>query len=243
MRKFSMCFIIAIAFVCTMCSASATGGLSYDVTYTVNGAAVNISYSVANAENESHGINLFAVLYKNLSAESVTASSLTAAPGATVGGRMQIAVPDGAREQYSVKFLAWEDMRTLRSIGGFKHIRDIEPYLREKSIPISAMGGEIFNLYMNCDSVIGANPDAMHIVGYNPQKFEVVDLCALTAEKELLPCETDGCGIIISEADFQNGKLIFNFSSDKGRNSGINNVVVFKALADVENEEITYHIQ
>lgn len=64
-----------------------------------------------------------------------------------------------------------------------------------------------------------------------------------TAEKELLPCETDGCGIIISEADFQNGKLIFNFSSDKGRNSGINNVVVFKALSDVENEEITYQIQ
>ena len=81
------------------------------------------------------------------------------------------------------------------------------------------------------------------LLGYNPQKFEVVDLCAFTAEKELLPCETDGCGIIISEADFQNGKLIFNFSSDKGRNSGINNVVVFKALADVENEEITYQIQ
>lgn len=243
MRKISMCFIIAVAFVCTMCSASADGGMSYDVAYTVDGAAVNISYSVANAETESHGINLFAVLYKNSSAESVTAAALTAAPGATVGGSMQIAVPTGAREQYSVKFLAWEDMRVLKPIGVAKPIRDIEPYLREKSMPISARRGEIFNLFMNCDNVIGANPDAMHIIRYNPQKFETVDLCALTAEKELSPCEPGNCGIKIAEADFQNGKLIFNFCPDNGRNSGVNNVVAFKALADVENEEITYQIQ
>ncbi len=243
MRKFLVCFGLAAAVVCAMCAASANGGLSYDVTYTVSDAAIDISYSVTNAGSEPHVINLFSVLYKNSAAEKLIAAPLTAASEATAVGNMQIAVPDGAREQYSVKFLAWEDMLTLKPIGGAKPIRDIEPYLREKSIPISAQSGGMFNLYMNCENAIGSNPDAAHIIRYNPQKLEPIDLCALTEEKELSSGKIDGCGVAIAEADLQNGKLIFNFRSDNGRNSGLNNVAAFKALCDVENEEIIYQIQ
>ena len=48
---------------------------------------------------------------------------------------------------------------------------------------------------------------------------------------------------MIQSIDTQNGKIIFNFDLPEGRNTGINNIVKFRALSDVSGEEIIYEIQ
>ena len=217
--------------------------ITYAVTYTVSIENMNILYSVSNATNTVQNINIFSALYKNGVLQRVISTPLTVNADTVGSGNIAMILPETGKEEYSVKMMAWENMSTIRPLGKSKTVRDIEPYLREKTEVVSANNGQEFKLYMNSENVIGNNIEADHIIKFNPQKFEVVDLCGFTYEKELASGGIENTGITIKSIDAQNGKIIFNFDLPKGRNTGINNIVRFRALSDVSGEEIIYEIQ
>lgn len=93
-----------------------------------------------------------------------------------------IELPSEDREQYCVKAMVWEDMIRLRPVGKIKRVRDIESYLREKTIIVSANAGDIVNLYMNTENAIGDNADVNHTITYNSQKLELW-ICAVLRMK------------------------------------------------------------
>ena len=217
--------------------------ITYDVTYTVSNENMNILYSVSNGTNTVQTVNIISALYKNGVLQRVISTPLTVNADTVGSGNIAMILPETGKEECSIKMMAWENMSTIRPLGKSKTVKDIEPYLREKTVVISANDGQEFKLYMNSENVIGNNIEANHIIKFNPQKFEVVDLCGLTYEKELAPCKIENTGITIKSIDAQNGKIIFNFDLPEGRNTGINNIVKFRALSDVSGEEIIYEIQ
>lgn len=217
--------------------------VTYDVKYTVSNDSMNILYTVDNAAGNNQTVNMIAALYKRGVLQRVITTPLTINADEKNSGSITMILPETDKEECSVKMMVWESMGTLRPIGSVKTVKDIEPYLREKTIVVSADAEEEFNLYMNSDNVIGKNNGADHIIKFNPQKFEVIDLCGLTYEKELASGEIEGTEITIQSIDAQNGKIIFNFDLPEGRDTGINNIVKFRALSEVFGEEVIYQIQ
>ncbi len=217
--------------------------IAYDVTYTVSNENMNILYSVSNGTNTVQTVNIISALYKNGVLQHVISTPLTVNADTVGNGNIAMILPETGKEECCVKMMVWENMSTIRPLGKSKTVKDIEPYLREKTVVISANDGQEFKLYMNSENVIGNNSEADHIIKFNPQKFEVVDLCGLTYEKELAPGKIENTGITIQSIDAQNGKIIFNFDLPEGRNTGINNIVKFRALSEVSGEEIIYEIQ
>ena len=217
--------------------------ITYDVTYTVVNENMNILYSVNNAMNTPQTVNIISVLYRNGVLQRVISTPLTVNADTTGSGNIAMILPEMGKEECSVKMMVWENMSTIRPLGKAKTVKDIEPYLREKTVVISANGGQEFKLYMNSENAIGDNIEADHIIKFNPQKFEVVDLCGFTYEKELTAGKIENMGITIQSIDTQNGKIVFSFDLPEGRNTGTNNIVKFRALTDVSDEEITYQIQ
>lgn len=218
-------------------------GITYDVAYTVSNENMNILYSVNNTTNTTQNVDVISVLYKNGILQRVISEPFAVNAGAAKSGSITMILPETGREQCSVKMMVLENENTLRPLGKSKTVKDIEPYLREKTAVISANDGQEFKLYMNSENVIGNNIEADHIIKFNPHKFEVIDLCGLTYEKELVPGKIENTGIAIQSIDTQNGKIIFNFDLPEGRNNGINNIVRFKALSGASGEEIIYEIQ
>lgn len=217
--------------------------ITYDVAYTVSDDNMNILYTVNNGESTPKTVTLIAALYKDGALYQIFPKTLEVNSRDESSDTIEVSFPNNDKELYNVKMMVWENMRTLRPLGETKSVKDIEPYLREKTILITKGNGEIFKLYMNSENAIGNNFDTEHIITFNPQKFEIVDLCGLTYEKELEAGTISNTGITIQSADIENGKFVLKFTSPGKRNTGVNNVVVFKALSDVSGEEITYKIQ
>ncbi len=217
--------------------------ITYDVTYTVSNDNMNILYSVNNAANTAQTVNMISALYRNGVLQHVITTPLTVNADTVGSGSITMILPETDKKECSVKMMAWESMGTLRPLGSVKEVKDIEPYLREKTIAVSADAEREFNLYMSSDNAIGNNSAAEHVIKFNPQKFEVIDMCGLTYEKELAPQKIENIGITIQSVDTENGKIIFNFDLPEGRNNGINNVVKFRAISDASDEEIIYEIQ
>lgn len=215
----------------------------YDINYTISGNSMNILYTIENEENIIKTVSIIAVMYKSGVMSQVASKSMILNNNGTGFDTIEMIIPEIDKEYCSVKMMVWENAESLRPIGKSKMIKDIEPYLREKVIIVSKNSGQKFKIYMNSENVIGDNIEADHIIKFNPQKFEVVDLCGLTYEKELAPGKIENTGITIQSIDAQNGKIIFNFDLSEGRNTGINNIVKFRALSDVSGEEIIYEIQ
>ena len=224
-------------------SVANLSNITYDVTYTVLNENMNILYSVNNAMNTPQTVNIISVLYRNGVLQRVISTPLTVNADTVGSGNIAMILPETGKEECSVKMMVWENMSTIRPLGKSKTVKDIEPYLREKTAVISANNGQEFKLYMNSENVIGNNIEADHMIKFNPQKFEVVDLCGFTYEKELASGKIENTEITIKSIDTQNGKIIFNFDLPEGRNTGINNIVKFRALSEVSGEEIIYEIQ
>lgn len=217
--------------------------ITYDVTYTVLNENMNILYSVNNATSTKQTVNVISALYRNRVLQHVISMPLTVDADSEGSGNIAMILPETRKEECSVKMMVWENMGTLRPLGKSKTVKDIDPYLREKTVVISANDGQEFKLYMNSENIIGNNGEAEHIIKFDPQKFALVDLCGFTYEKELTAGKIENTGITIQSIDAENGKIVFNFDLPEGRNTGTNNIVKFRALTDVSDEEITYQIQ
>lgn len=215
--------------------------VTYDVIYTISGRNMNITYSIDNPSNTNQTVNTIAALYKNGILQKVILTPLTLNRGVINSGNISMILPESDAEQCSVKMMVWDS--ALRPLGNAKNVNDVEPYLREKTIAVSEESGKEFNLYMKAENVIGGNTEAEHIIKYNPQKFALVDLCGLTYEKELSPGKIENTGITVKSVDTEHGEIVFNFDLPEGRNTGTNNIVKFKALSGVSEEEIIYKIQ
>lgn len=237
MTKRVVSIVISLIVLCIFARAENDYLLQYDISYNIVQNNMSITYNAENTDKSS--IQLIAALYRGDILQAVFSKPVSDETDNTI----VIELPSEDREQYCVKAMVWEDMIRLRPVGKIKRVRDIEPYLREKTVIVSANAGDIVNLYMNTENTIGDNADANHTITYNSQKLEIVDLCGFTYEKELSVGKIANIGLNIREFNSQAGTAVFNFDLKHGRNAGVNNLVKFKALSDMHDEEIIYSIE
>lgn len=231
----------------TQVYAQSTNLLEYDTVYTVETnddiTTMNIMFNVHNGESESRQPLLIAVMYNNRRISQIKVCEPSIDAGATVNQEITISIPNYEKENYYVSFFVWENHRNLRPLGEHKTVIDIDSYLREKNIYVTANENLNFKVYMNSSTVKGENDYAVHTIEYDVSKIAPVDLCGFTYDNELAACEILNAGIIIENVDTINGIVKYRFLKDSGRNTGVNNIIEFKTLTSITDAEIRYTIQ
>jgi len=221
--------------------------IEYDVTYTIsttdNTTTMSTIFTVTNNETDIKQPLLMVAMYDNNNMIGIKTAKPEIASGTTITEMVSITIPDAQTDNYCIKIFVWESTGSLRPLGKSKMINDIDPYLREKYIYVTKNENSEFKFYMNALEVKGENNDAIHTIEYDVSKIFPIDLCGFTYEKELLETEIPNTNILIDSVDFENGIIKYKFINNAGRNTGINNMIKFKALTDLTNEEIKYTIQ
>lgn len=218
--------------------------VEYDVTYNViassEGKEMIINYSVGNYP-EYDTVLLIAALYDEDRLCDIETKSLSI-DGTTNTDSITLHLPENG-EGYSIKLMVWEDLSTFKPLGDVKEILDVDNYLYEKYIYVTAEANSSFNVYMTATMVNGDNGAATHTIKYDPSKISPVDLCGFTYAKELVAGEVINTNIIVQNVDLANGEIVYRFNLEAGRNSGINNYIKFRATEELDNELIFYTIQ
>lgn len=219
--------------------------IEYDITYDIvsdNTLTIDIEYNVYNGNAENKGLSLIAALYYNsvlcdLKTQPLYISSQTNASESIV-----LSLPDN-NENYSVKLMVWDGLGTIRPIGNAKSVADLDNYSREKYLYITSNADVGFNIFMNAATVKGVNSDMIHTLHYDSSKITPIDLCGFTFEKELSAGTIENSNVIIQGVDLNAGKIQYSFNLSTGRNTGVTNMVRFKTLSQVQDEQIIYTIQ
>ena len=239
--------ICMVAFAEDSAIASTTDVIEYDVVYTVttveNITTLNAVFTVTNNETGPEEPLLIAAIYDNGRMVEMQTAQTTITSGATVNETVSITIPNDKTESYYIKLFAWEGSGSLRPLGKYKMVNDIDPYLREKLIYITTTENTEFKIFTNASTAKGGDGDVIHAIEYDTTKVVPIDLCGFTYEKELSAVEIPNSNIVIESVDSENGIIKYKFLNDAGRNSGINNVVKFKALTSIMDAEIKYTIQ
>lgn len=221
--------------------------IEYDVVYTVttadNATMLTATFTVTNNEVGNESPLLIAAIYDDGRMVNIQTVQPTINSGATVNEIVSIVIPEDKTETYYVKLFAWEGSSSIRPLGKYKTVNDIDSYLREKLIYITAAENSTFNIFMNATTAKGGDDSMVHTIEYDALKVVPIDLCGFTYEKELSAVEIPSSNIVIEFVDSENGIIKYKFSNDAGRNSGINNVIKFKALTSIMDSEIKYSIQ
>lgn len=221
--------------------------VDYEMTYTIstiNGQAnMNVNCNIYNSGTDDIQPVIVAGIYDNGVLRNLQLQPVIVPGGTSRIGNIVLQLPDENRNRYSVKLMLWESVGTLKPLGEAKTVDDIEDYLREKFIYVNTTANDEIRLFMNSENTIGNNINAVHTILYDTSQFLPIDLCGFTYEKELSQMIVDTADIEIIEADFTAGVIKYRFSSDEGRNTGINNFIKFKALTTADNREITYTIR
>ena len=216
--------------------------ISYDMVTVENGSSMNVVYTINNSESELKSAVLFVILYEDGKLVRCRKTETTVLPNETKTENAVLPL-EGSGNVYTVKVMAFENLEVLKPLGTCKFIKDVEPYSRQKHLYLNAVSGKEINIYMNSLQTIGNNEKAIHTIIYNPLSLLPLDLCGFTYEKEVFSGEIKNTGIVINKADFENGILEFSFKTPDGRNTGINNIIKFKALTDLTQESVIYTIQ
>ena len=219
--------------------------MEYDVTYSiVSGDTLNIdiNYNVYNGNTQNKSVSLIAALYNNGVLSDIKIQELSVTSQSNATDNIIFPIPEN-NENYSIKLMVWEGFGTIRPIGKAKQVSDFDIYSREKYLFITSNADVGFNIFMNAATVKGANPHMIHTLQYNPQKITLVDLCGFTYEKELSVGVIENSNVIVENVDLDAGKIKYRFNLLDGRNTGITNVVKFKTLSQVVDEQIIYTIQ
>lgn len=132
---------------------------------------------------------------------------------------------------------------SLRPLGKYKTVNDIDSYLREKLIYVTTTENAEFKIFMNASTVKGGDSDMVHTITYDTTKVVPIDLCGFTYENELSTTAIENTNVVIDSVDTTNGIIKYHFLTDTGRNTGINNIIKFKALTSITDAEIKYIIQ
>lgn len=221
--------------------------IEYDVVYTVtntdNVTTLNATFTVTNSENGIEEPLLIAAIYDDGRLVTMETAQPEIASGATINETVTVVIPEDKTETYYVKLFAWEGSSSIRPLGKYKTVNDIDSYLREKLIYITSAKNSTFNIFMNATTTKGGDDSMVHTIEYDSTKVVPIDLCAFTYEKEISAVEIPNSNIVIEFVDSENGIIKYRFLNDAGRNSGINNVIKFKALTSITDSEIKYTIQ
>lgn len=221
--------------------------IEYDVVYTVttvdNITSLNASFTVTNNETGTESPLLIAAIYDDGRMVNMQTAQPTISSGATVSEVVSIVIPEDKTESYYVKLFAWEGTGSLRPLGKYKTVNDIDSYLREKLIYITAPDNAEFNIFMNASTVKGGEDTVVHTIEYDTTKVIPIDLCGFTYEKEISATTIDNANVVIDSVDTTNGIIKYHFPIISGRNTGVNNVVKFKTLTSIIDTEIKYTIQ
>lgn len=238
-------FIVVYAEETTI--ASTTDLIEYDVVYTVttteNITTLSAVFTVTNNESGTEAPLLIAAIYDAGRMVEMQTAQPTISSGATVNETVSVIIPSDKTDSYYIKLFAWEGSSSIRPLGKYKMVNDIDSYLREKLMYVTAAENTEFKIYMNASTVKGENNDAVHTIEYDVSKVSPVDLCGFTYESETTVGTISGTNIVIESVDTTNGIIKYKFTIGAGRNTGINNIIKFKALADITDAEIKYTIQ
>jgi len=247
-----LCLIVSLMFVVvhaeTLTTTATNDLITYDVFYTVtttdNGTILNANFTVTNNESESENALLIAAIYDE-EGRMVTMQKTepTIVSGTTVSETVSVTIPENKNDSYDIRLYAWEGAGSLKPLGKHKMVSDIDPYLREKSILITSTENTEFKVFMNAFTVNGNASDVIHTIEYDTTKMIPTDLCGFTDKKELSATTVQNTNVIIDTVDTTNGIIRYRFSNDSGRNTGTNNIIKFKALTSITDEEIKYTIQ
>lgn len=219
--------------------------IEYDITYSIvsdNTLNMDIEYNVYNGNAENKSISLIAALYYNGVLCDLKTQPLYISSQANVSESIVLPLPDN-NENYSVKLMVWDGLGTIRPIGNAKSVADLDNYSRVKYLYITSNADVGFNVFMNAATVKGANSDMIHTLQYNSSKITPIDLCGFTFEKELSAGTIENSNVIIQGVDLNAGKIQYRFNLSTGRNTGVTNMVRFKTLSQLQNEQIIYTIQ
>lgn len=244
-----ICIVMLLIFTVVYAEeiASTTNLIEYDVVYTVtntdNVTTLNATFTVTNRENGTEEPLLIAAIYDDGRLVTMETAQLAIASGATINETVSVIIPEDKTETYYIKLFAWEDTGSLRPLGKYKTVNDIDSYLREKLIYVTVAENTEFKIFMNASTAKGGDGDVIHTIEYDTTKVVPIDLCGFTYEKELSAVEIPNSNIVIESVDSENGIIKYKFLNDSGRNTGINNIIKFKALTTITDAEIKYTIQ
>ncbi len=244
-----ICIVMLLIFTVVYAeeTASTTDLIEYDVVYTVtttdNVTTLNATFTVTNSENGTEEPLLIAAIYDDGRLVAMQTAQPGIASGATVNEVVSIVIPEDKSESYYIKLFAWEGTGSLRPLGKYKTVNDIDPYLREKLIYVTATENLEFKIFMNASTVKGGDGAVVHTIEYDTTNVVPIDLCGFTYEKEISATMIENANVVIDSVDTTNGIIKYHFPIISGRNTGINNVVKFKALTSITDTEIKYTIQ
>lgn len=228
-------------------TATTTVLIEYDVVYTVttseNVTTLNAVFTVTNNEAESEEPLLIAVIYDDGRLVTMETAQPEIASGTTVNETVSIVIPENKTEAYYIKLFAWESSGSLRPLGEYKTINDIDSYLREKLIYVTVSENAEFKIFMNASTVKGGESDVVHTIEYDTTEVIPTDLCGFTYENELSSVTVQNTNVVIDSVDTTNGVIKYKFLINEGRNTGVNNFIKFKALTSITDAEIKYIIQ
>lgn len=244
-----ICIVMLLIFTVVYAeeTASTTDLIEYDVVYTVtttdNITTLNATFTVMNSEIGTEEPLLIAAIYDDGRMVNMQTAQPSIASGATVNEVVSIVIPEDKSESYYIKLFAWEGTGSLRPLGKYKTVNDIDPYLREKLIYVTATENSEFKIFMNASTVKGGDGDVVHTIEYDTTNVVPIDLCGFTYEKELSNATVQNTNIVIESVDSENGIIKYKFLNNAGRNTGVNNVIKFKSLISITDSEIKYTIQ
>lgn len=228
-------------------TAASVDLIEYDVVYTIttteNVTTLNAFFTVTNNESGNESPLLVAAIYDDGRLVNMQTAQPMINPGATISETVSLDIPEDKTETYYIKLFAWEGSGSLRPLGKYKMVNDIDPYLREKLIFVTATDNSEFKIFMNTSTAKGGDDSVVHTIEYDTTKVVPIDLCGFTYENELSAIEVENTDVVIDSVDTTNGIIKYHFLTDTGRNTGINNIIKFKALTSITDAEIKYTIQ
>lgn len=221
--------------------------LEYDVSYSVSAVnditQISAQFNVYNSGSEIQKPIIIAGLYDNDMLIDMKSAVVNVPSEDEITENLILEIPINKKDEYFVRFMLWENTGNIRPVGQHRTVNDLDTYSREKYVYLTLNRDQEFNIFMNCLATEGANLYAVHTISYDASKIVPIDLCGFTNDIELSEGEILNCGISIEDYNSETGTITYTFAHDVGRNTGINNVIKFKALEDLEDEEIVYSIQ
>ena len=203
---------------------------------------IDATCSFSNNTGDDQNVTFLAVLYDGSRMVRMISDAEYVDNGNDGNLSLSLALTDATEDSY-VKLFVWESFQTLRPLYITRTVQDIVSVSSEKVTFITKASGQDFNIYLSTSENKSIN-GKIHTVIYDPAKFQLVDLCSLTKEKETSACEIERLGLNFTSVT--NGEIkftIINNQPDNTRLNAIVNAISFKTLANVSDEQIQYTVE
>jgi len=218
--------------------------ISYDFADRDDRKYLDVTFEIGNGNETAKPATCVVALYEGLKFKKLVQNSTEVSAEDIEMVNLSIDITDCTDEEY-VKIFIWDTFSTMRPLDELRQIEELNPQSSQKTILVSKSNNQIFNFYMysgDKKNVAGKS----HIISYNPERIQAVDLCGLSYEVELSTGAIENTDIIVDEFNPTIGKIVYKFNYDVQANeriTGINNMIKFKALQALTNEQIDYIIE